>query len=101
MQQLLQMAGQAEWVASADGFALDSGLIARFEERYDCLVAEALEYHEELDPLRPAGRKGRKKRCRGHSLALRSRDFKTETLRFLHEAGVDCTKTRHSGTCAR
>ena len=67
---------------------MPSGLAAWFEQRYDRLVAEALEYHEGLEPLWPAGTKVRKKRRPGHNLALRLRDFKTETLRFPHEPAV-------------
>ena len=48
---------------------LDPGLIAWFKQRCDRLVAEALEYHEGLEPLRPAGTKGRKGRRAGHNLA--------------------------------
>ena len=88
------MAGEAAWIASAQGFVLEPGLIAWFEERCDRLVAEALEYHEDLEPLRPAERKGRKKRRPGHNLALRFRDFKTETLRFLHDAGAPFTNNQ-------
>ena len=94
MQQLLRVAGEAAWVASAEGFALEPGLIALFEERYDRSVAEALEYDEGLETLRPLGGKGSKKRCPGHNLALRLRDFKTETLRFLHDAGVPFTNNQ-------
>ena len=94
LQVLLRLAGEAAWIAGAEGFALEPGMIAWFEERYDRLVAEALEYHEGLEPLRPAGRKGRKKRRPGHNLALRLRDFKTETLRFLHDPGVPFTNNQ-------
>ena len=75
---------------------LPPDLVGWFEQRYDRLVAEALEYHEGLEPLRPAGkdRKGRPKRRPGHNLALRFRDFKTETLRFLHEPGVPFTNNQ-------
>jgi len=54
-------------------------------------VAAALEYHEGLEPLPRAGPKGRKKRRPGHNLALRLRDYKTVTLRFLHNPGVPFT----------
>lgn len=47
-----------------------------------------------MEPLSPAGRKGRKKRCLGHNLASRLRDVKTETLRFPHEAGVHSTNNQ-------
>ena len=57
-------------------------------------MAEPLEYHEGLEPLRTAGRKGRKKRRPGHNLALRLRDVKTETLRFLHDPGVPFTNNQ-------
>ena len=54
----------------------------------------ALEYHEGLEPLPRAVPKGRKKRRPGYSLALRLRDYKTETLRFLHEPGVPFTNNQ-------
>ena len=94
MQQLLRVADQAAGIARAEGFVLPPGLVAWFERRYDRVVAEALEYHEGLEPLRPAGTKGRKKRRPGHNLALRLRDFKTETLRFLHDPAVPFTNNQ-------
>ena len=54
----------------------------------------ALEYHEGLEPLPRAVPKGRKKRRPGYSLALRLRDYKTETLRFLHDPGVPFTNNQ-------
>ena len=65
--------------------------IAWFERQYDYWAAAALEYHEGLEPLPRPGPKGRKKRRPGHNLALRLRDYKTETLRFLHNPGVPFT----------
>ena len=94
MQQLLRMADQAAGIAHEEGFVLPPGLVAWCEQRYDRVVAEALEYHEGLEPLRPAGTKGRKKRRPGHNLALRLRDFKSETLRFLHDAQVPFTNNQ-------
>ena len=59
-------------------------------------MAEVLEYHEGLEPLRPAGKgkKGSNKRRPGHSLASRFRDFKTKRLRFLHDPGVPFTNNQ-------
>ena len=96
MQDLLRMASRAAGIAAEEGWTLPPDLVAWFEQRYDRFVAEALEYHEGLEPLRPAGkgRKGRPKRRPGHNLALRFRDFKTETLRFLHEPGVPFTNNQ-------
>ena len=94
MQQLLRMAGAAAWTVREESFELPPGLVAWCEQRYDRLVAEALEYHEGLEPSRPAGAKGHQKRRPGHNLALRLRDFKTETLRFLHDAGVPFTNNQ-------
>ena len=82
MQRSLRMAGETVWIAREESFVLPAGLVAWFEQRYDRLVAEALEYHEGLEPLRPArpGKKERKNWRPGHNLALRLRDFKMETL---------------------
>ena len=81
---------------SVDKAIFEPGLIAWFEQRYDPLIAEALEYHEGLEPLRPAGsgRKGRKRRRPGHDLALRLRDFETETPRFPYDAGAAFTNNQ-------
>ena len=38
--------------------------------------------------MQSAGKKRCQRRCTGHNLTLRLRDFKTETLRFLHDLGV-------------
>ena len=64
------------------------------EQQYDRWVAAALEYHEGLEPLPRAGPKGRRKRHQGHNLALRLRDSKTETLRYLHDPGVPFTNNQ-------
>ena len=94
MQQLLWTAGQAARIACEEGFTLQAELIAWFERQYDHWVAAALEYHEGLEPLSRAGPKGRKKRRPGHNLALRLRDYKTETLRFLHDPEVPFTNNQ-------
>ena len=94
LQQLLRSAGEAARIAREEGFALQPELIAWFEQQYDHWVAAALEYHEGLEPLPRAGPKGRPKRRPGHNLALRLRDYKTETLRFLHDPGVPFTNNQ-------
>ena len=94
LQQLLRSAGEAARIAREEGFALQPELIAWFEQQFDHWVAAALEYHEGLEPLPRAGPKGRQKRRPGHNLALRLRDYKTETLRFLHDPGVPFTNNQ-------
>ena len=54
------------------------------------LSATASEHHEALPALR-SKRKGRPKRRPGHNLAIRLRDHKAETLRFLRNPAVPPT----------
>ena len=87
LQQLLR-------IAHEEGFTLQPELIAWFEQQSDRWVAAALEYHDGLEPLPRAGPKGRRKRRPGHNLALRLRDYKTDTLRFLQGPGVPFTNNQ-------
>ena len=93
MQQLLQRACRAVRLARARGDPLPASLLARILRRYDQLVAQALAYHRGLEPL-PSGRRGRKKRRKGHNLALRLRDRKLAVLRFLVDFRVPFTNNQ-------
>ena len=84
---------------------LDKRLIARFERRYDAIVAEGLGFHEAQAPLQsrprapPAaerkGRKrGRKPRRTGHNLLLRLAGRKPDVLRFLNDPNVPFTNNQ-------
>jgi transposase len=84
---------------------LNQRLIARFERRYDAIVAEGLAFHEAQAPLRssqrapPAaetkGRKrGRKPRRTGHNLLLRLASRKPDVLRFLNDPNVPFTNNQ-------
>ena len=93
MQQLLQRACRAVRLARARGDPLPASLLARILRRYDQLVAQALAYHRGLEPL-PSGRRGRKKRRKGHNLALRLRDRQLAVLRFLVDFRVPFTNNQ-------
>ena len=73
--------------------AVSTPLVALINRRYDRIITAALDFHEELPPLVPPkpGRRGRKKRRTGHNLALRLRDRKEGTLRFLTDPDVPFT----------
>ena len=97
MQRLLRRANRAVHIARAAGQQqLPGSLLQRIERRYDRLLAEALKYHESLPALRPAkpGRRGRKKRRKGHNLALRLRDRRSAVLRFLSDLRVPFTNNQ-------
>jgi transposase len=110
MQVLLRRAAHAVTLArERDGGVkprlLTKRLIARFERRYDAIVAEGLAFHEAQAPLqsgpraRPAaqtkGRKrGRKPRRTGHNLLLRLAGRKPDVLRFLSDPDVPFTNNQ-------
>ena len=85
---------------------LTKRLIARFERRYDAIVAEGLAFHEAQAPLRssprarPAAetdgrkRRGRKPRRTGHNLLLRLAGRKPDVLRFLNDPNVPFTNNQ-------
>ena len=75
-------------------------LLARFERRYDAIIAEGLAFHEAQSPLAPATRKGnpkprgRKPRRTGHNLLLRLATRKQDVLRFLKDPAVPFTNNQ-------
>lgn len=64
--------------------------LSRILKLYDQIVAEGLTFHEQQPPL---GKLHNKKR-KGHNLALRLRDFKGCTLRFLERKDVPFTNNQ-------
>lgn len=64
--------------------------LSRILKLYDQIVAEGLRFHEQQPPL---GKLHNKKR-KGHNLALRLRDFKDCTLRFLERKDVPFTNNQ-------
>ena len=93
MQRLLRRAHHVTQAARDKGVAVSTPLVALINRRYDRIITAALDFHEELPPLVPPkpGRRGRKKRRTGHNLALRLRDHKESTLRFLTDPDVPFT----------
>ena len=65
-------------------------LVAAAERHCDLLVGDGIAHREALPPL-SSKRKGRPKRRPGHNLAIRLRDFKAGTLRFLRDPSVPAT----------
>lgn len=55
----------------------------RVNKLYDKIVALGLAFHDSLPPLPKTGKRGRKKRRKGHNLLIRLRDHKEEVLRFM------------------
>ena len=62
----------------------------RYKKLYDEIIAMGLLFHEKLEPLGKPKR-GKVKRRTGHNLLLRLKDFKEDTLRFLHDHEVPFT----------
>ncbi len=93
MQQLLRRAKRAVDSVRERGVALPRSLLERIERRYDQLVREALAQHQAL-PALPTGRRGRKKRRPGHTLALRLRARRESVLRFLRDERVPFTNNQ-------
>ena len=100
MQRLLRRACHAANLARERGVALKPRLIARFERRYDAILAQGLAFHETQTPIARAARKGggerrgRKPRRTGHNLILRLTTRKQDTLRFLHDPKVPFTNNQ-------
>ena len=53
--------------------------------RFDRYLQEGLDYHQNLDPLPPRGKRGRKRRRPGHNLACRLRTDRDGVLLCLHD----------------
>jgi transposase len=110
MQMLLRRAAHAVTLARqrddvGKARVLTTRLIARFERRYDAIVAAGLAFHEAQAPLRsgrgapPAaerngGKRGRKPRRTGHNLLLRLAGRKADVLRFLSDPNVPFTNNQ-------
>jgi transposase len=109
MQQLLRRACHAANLAAERALREDLSialntlkprLLARFERRYDAIIAEGLAFHEAQSPLAPATRKGnpkprgRKPRRTGHNLLLRLATRKQDVLRFLKDPAVPFTNNQ-------
>ena len=91
LQRLLRRAWRVARAARARGSAVPERLRARFERTYDTLLVEAMQFHENLAPLRSPGRCGKPKRRKGHNLVLRLHRRADETLRFLADPDVPFT----------
>ena len=93
MQRLLHRAHHIAQAAQNQNIAVSDRLIALVGRRYDKIIAQALAFHEAQPALsRPRpGKRGRKKRRTGHNLALRLREHKEGTLRFLADPDVPFT----------
>ena len=89
MARLLRRAVHA--VNLSDGKPLPARLADLIGRRYDGIVAAGLAWHESLPPPAPPGKRGRRKRRRGHNLALRLRDNREGVLRFTRDPAVPAT----------
>ena len=100
MHRLLRRACHAVNLARERRGVLKPRLIARFERRYDAIVAEGLAFHEAQSPLRPDAapqgcrRRGRKARRTGHNLLLRFASRRDDVLRFLADPNVPSTNNQ-------
>ncbi len=75
----------------SDGKPLPARLADLIGRRYDGIVANGIAMHESLPPPAPPGKRGRRKRRRGHNLALRLRDNREGVLRFTRDPAVPAT----------
>lgn len=82
-------------LTSQERMKLDQAWSVHFNHAYDQLVAEALDLHQRLPPLKqrfdaPPSRARRP----GHNLALRLATYKAEVLRFLSDVTVPFTNNQ-------
>ncbi len=89
MARLLRRAVHA--VNLSEGKPLPERLRDLIVRRYDRIVAEGLAMHEARPPPPAKGSRGRRKRRRGHNLALRLRDNRDGVLRFTRDPAVPAT----------
>ena len=75
----------------AGGNPLSPGIIGDIFGNYDRLVAEGFRYHESQEPLPSAGKRGRKKRRRGHNLLIRLKERRDAYLLFVQNPQVPPT----------
>ncbi|MDE2917069.1 MAG: IS66 family transposase [Paracoccaceae bacterium] len=75
----------------AGGNELPPGIIASLGKRYRCLIGKGLRFHESREPLPSAGKRGRKRKRRGHNLALRLDKHADGVLLYLSDPLVEPT----------
>ena len=76
--------------ADQPGISLSAKAIVKLVARFDRLVQEGFNYHNQLDPLPKKGR-GQQKRRKGHNLLRRFRDDREGTLLCLKNPLVPAT----------
>ncbi len=59
-------------------------------QRYDDILNEAIQYHQELPPL-PSGKRGRRRKRTGHNLAERLQRNREDSLRFVFDWAIPFT----------
>ena len=84
---LLERAWRLQSRAQQRGTAVDAGKIQLCSRLWDRILADAIAFHEAQAPLH-TGRRGRKKRRKGHNLALRLARSKEACLLFLEDPAV-------------
>ena len=75
----------------AGGNELPPGIIASLGKRYRRLIGKGLRFHESREPLPSAGTRGRKRKRRGHNLALRLDRHADGVLLYLSDPLVEPT----------
>ena len=75
----------------ADGAPLAPEAMREIGDNHDRIVRDGLRYHESREPLSSAGKRGRKKRRKGHNLLLRLRDHGDAVLLFTRNPLVPAT----------
>jgi len=87
MRRLLERAWRIKHQAQEQGLEPSAQQIRIISMLWDRILTDAIAFHEAQPPLKSAGR-GRKKRRKGHNLALRLQRNKDACLRFLNIAIV-------------
>ncbi len=87
MRRLLERAWRLQRRAQDRGTAADADKIQLCSRLWDRILADAIAFHEAQVPLQ-SGRRGRKKRRKGHNLALRLARSKDACLLFLQDPAV-------------
>jgi transposase len=85
---LLEIKGQVDEAKDSGQQALEASLIDSYHQRYQNILAEALQSYPAAEGIRDKPKRGKKKQRKGRNLLDRLIKYETETLRFMEDFQV-------------